>query len=788
MQLVDGGSVKDLLDREGRLPAGNALELTLQAARGLEVAHACGVLHRDVKPSNLLLDRRGGLKIGDFGLAKPALGASELTRTGSLVGTPLYMSPEQCKGAALDARTDLYSLGVTLFEMLLGKRPFEGETALAVLHKHVHEPVPSALRADPAVPAPVASLVERLMAKEPGERCASAGELVDELERLLGRRASPARTPVFDDRESLAVAEAAIAVIRTRCRKFRDDDAVWEAFTAWRGLGEREYLQRIRAGGKFIFYSVLHDLYGFAEEVCGQPVARAIGAELTDAVLQRHMPDILQSTLARAGTLADRLLWLIRQVVGATTGAIYELTIDVPPTHDLLSISLTYRSKEQTVEYLRRAGQDPEEVFATSFAVFLGALEALLARVVHGFVPEQLKGELHPLRGTFRLLLTQENRFHYENFIDILLEYVRRLRERRKPAAGAAAPEADLHASPAMRRAWERLRKAAASEETVLLCGESGTGKSYYARVIHDLGPRRDGPFVEVGLTAEVGSDNLIQSNLFGHVRGAFTGADEEKQGLFALADGGSIFLDEIGDASPELQAKLLRVIEKKTFKMLGGVRDLSVNVRIIAATNKDLSELVRQGRFREDLYYRLNVIQIHLPPLRERAEDLPALVQRLFERVCADARKPNTRLADTALGALRAHAWPGNIRELENALRHALAFAEGPEIQPADLPEPLRAAAAEPAPARGTDEVIDPAALRHALSQPQAPGAPSHQWPGHIDHAKRTYLEALIDRYHGEIAQIARHWDRSSENTLLKLIRELGLEEHLHAARRARK
>jgi len=168
MQLVDGGSVKALLEREGRLPAERALELALQAARGLEAAHSCGVLHRDIKPSNLLLDRSGGLKIGDFGLARPALGASDLTHPGSLVGTPLYMSPEQCKGEGLDARSDLYSLGVTLFEMLLGKLPFEGGTALAVLHKHIHEPVPAALRAAPAVPAPVAALVEKLLAKEPG--------------------------------------------------------------------------------------------------------------------------------------------------------------------------------------------------------------------------------------------------------------------------------------------------------------------------------------------------------------------------------------------------------------------------------------------------------------------------------------------------------------------------------------------------------------------------------------------------------------------------------------------
>jgi len=798
MQFVDGGSVRDLLDSEGRMPADRALELVLQAARGLDAAHACGVLHRDIKPSNLLLDRRGGLRIGDFGLARSVRGASDLTRHGGLIGTPLYMSPEQCKGEKLDARSDLYSLGVTMFEMLVGKRPFEGETAMAVLYKHLHEPVPTILRAAPAVTAPVASLVERLMAKEPGERCASAAELARELERLLGGRvpAAPAAPagPAFDDRLSFRIAEAAMAVIRQRCPKFADDDAVWEAFIVWRGAGEREYLRRIRAGGKFIFYSVLHDLYDFAEEVCGQNVAHAVGAELTDAVLRRHMPDILQSTLASGGRLHEQILWLVNQVVGATTGALYALAADPASSERLLRMAVAYRGEKEMVDSLRRSGREPERAFANSFGVFHGALAALLPRVLYAFRPEQLQAEVRGLRGAFRLAFRDENRFHYENFIDILLDYVRRLRERREPAAGAGVPEANLHVSPAMRRTWERVRKAAASEETVLLCGESGTGKSYYARVVHDLGGRRDGPFVEVGLTAEVGSDNLIQSNLFGHARGAFTGADEEKQGLFALADGGTIFLDEIGDASPELQAKLLRVIEKKTFKMLGGVRDLSVNVRIIVATNKDLAKRVQEGRFREDLFYRLNVIRIELPPLRERAEDLPALVQRLFERVCADARKPWARLADRALAALRAHTWPGNIRELENALRHALAFAEGSEVQPADFPSPVSGLAAPPSDSplthhasRVAGNVIDPQALRGALATPQPPGTHQHEWPAHIDYAKREYLKALIDHYGGDVARIAGHWDRSSENTLLKLIRELGLEEHLRAARKAR-
>jgi len=344
-----------------------------------------------------------------------------------------------------------------------------------------------------------------------------------------------------------------------------------------------------------------------------------------------------------------------------------------------------------------------------------------------------------------------------------------------------------------MVKVFELMDAVASARATVLLCGESGTGKSHYSRVIHDLSARRNGPFVEVGLTSDVGSDDLIQSDLFGHVRGAFTGAAEEKQGLLSLADGGTLFLDEIGDASPELQARLLRVIENKTFKMLGGVRDIAVNVRILTATNHDLAAMAREGRFREDLFCRLNVIRIDMPPLRERAEDAPGLVQHLFEKVCREAHKPDKLLADEAFRMLCSYHWPGNIRELENALRHAVGFSEDAVVGPNDLPEVPRSEATTQhmpaAPPTPTAEVIDRDALRQTLSTlAPRPGAQSFEWPGHIDYAKREYLRALIEHHHGDLREIAKHWDGSSESTLLKLIRDFALGEELRAARRERK
>ena len=581
------------------------------------------------------------------------------------------------------------------------------------------------------------------------------------------------------------MAEAVLAVVRDRRGEFADEEAVWEAFIAWRGRGEGEYLRRIRAGRKFIFHAVLHDLYNFAEEACGENVADAVGRQLAGTLLERHMADLLQTMLGQGEALAKQIVWLVDQFVAGACGDVYCLSVDPSSDDTHLGVAVAYRSEAEMVDYLRRSGHEPERAFADSFHVIKGALLELLGRVVCDFSPQQLQSELRPLHGRFRLTLADANRFHHENIIDILLRYVRRLRERTRLEAPLPLADADLHVSEAMKAAWGRVRKAAAADETVLLCGESGTGKSYYARVIHDISARHDGPFVEVGLTSDVGSDNLIQSNLFGHVRGAFTGADDEKQGLFTLADGGTIFLDEIGDASPELQARLLRVIDTKTFKMLGGVCDTSVDVRIIAATNRTLADLVRTGRFRQDLYYRLNVIQILLPPLRQRPEDVPALVQKLFDKVRRDAGREEMRLSDPMRNCLCAYPWPGNIRELENALRRAVALSEAGEVTLEDLPDAVRAAASARA-QTGTQQVVDTAALRRAFSgSPQAAGARPFEWPGHVDYARRAYMKALIQHYGGDLKRIARHWDRSSENTLLKVIRGFGLADELRAARR---
>jgi len=236
-----------------------------------------------------------------------------------------------------------------------------------------------------------------------------------------------------------------------------------------------------------------------------------------------------------------------------------------------------------------------------------------------------------------------------------------------------------------MREVLDLVRKIAGLSATVLILGESGTGKELLARMIHRESERADGPFMPVNLAA-IPAD-LVESALFGHERGAFTGAVRQQLGKFELADGGTLFLDEIGEMKPDVQAKLLRALQESEIERVGGARPIRVDLRVIAATNVDIERAVREGRFREDLYYRLNVIPMKLPPLRERPEDLPALAAFFVGRYNAKFRKQVIEIEEPAMEALRAYAWPGNIRELENLIERLVAVSDGDRIRAADLP-----------------------------------------------------------------------------------------------------
>ena len=286
----------------------------------------------------------------------------------------------------------------------------------------------------------------------------------------------------------------------------------------------------------------------------------------------------------------------------------------------------------------------------------------------------------------------------------------------------------------------ELVSKVAPSGHTVLIQGESGVGKELVARSIHQTSPRRDRPYVVVD--CGMLNENLLQNELFGHQRGAFTGATALKHGLFEVADTGTLFLDEIGEVSPVLQAKLLRVLETGSFRRLGSTVDLKVDVRLVAATNRDLLQMSREGTFREDLFYRLNVFPVLVPPLRERRDDIPLLARHFLRR--ANHPGGEKRLAPEALDLLKSYAWPGNIRELQNMIESAVIIAESAEIQARDLPVVVRGQD----PQAGLD-------LSENLS---------------LEELERRYISLLLERLGGHRAKVAKVLQISERNLYRKL------------------
>jgi DNA-binding NtrC family response regulator len=308
---------------------------------------------------------------------------------------------------------------------------------------------------------------------------------------------------------------------------------------------------------------------------------------------------------------------------------------------------------------------------------------------------------------------------------------------------------------PAMRRVFETLQKVAETDLTVLVRGESGTGKELVAQALHQRSPRRGRPFVAVNCAAI--SRELVESELFGHEKGAFTGADARREGRFEAAHGGTIFLDEIGDMPTATQAKVLRVLQERAFERVGGARPIQVDVRVVAATHRPLEEEVRRGRFREDLYYRLRVVEIELPPLRERREDVVPLALAFLERVTGRLGLVPRRLGEGALARLARHAWPGNVRELHNAIEQAAVLASGPVIEAEDLRLPDAPGGAAGAPAEPGDASFGEAKRRA------------------VERFERSYLLAALRRANGNVSRAAESVGMVRQS-LQQKIRELGL------------
>ncbi|MGA9884097.1 MAG: sigma-54 dependent transcriptional regulator [Candidatus Acidiferrales bacterium] len=312
--------------------------------------------------------------------------------------------------------------------------------------------------------------------------------------------------------------------------------------------------------------------------------------------------------------------------------------------------------------------------------------------------------------------------------------------------------------------------QVAPSRSTVLISGESGTGKELIAKAIHAASPRVDKAFIPVN-TGSIPSD-LLESQLFGHVKGAFTSAIASKKGLFEVADQGTIFFDEISTVSPETQAKLLRVIQEREFMRLGATDTIRVDVRILAASNEDLRKMVREGRFREDLYHRLNVIAINLPPLRDRKEDIPLLVERFIERFCRENNKPPRQFTNAAMKLLMDYDWLGNVRELENAVERSVVLSIGDSMNCDLLPETV-----------GTCEVVKGVRLQLAEFLPPLPGevgphtsAPAPSLFEILEEVERRIIVDMLERTHWNQTEAAERF-QVPLSTLNQKIKRLGIE-----------
>ena len=334
----------------------------------------------------------------------------------------------------------------------------------------------------------------------------------------------------------------------------------------------------------------------------------------------------------------------------------------------------------QVVRRMRELDPEATIVIVTAHGSVAAAVEAMRAGAID-FVEKPFSPELLGAR------------------VEKAVEIARERRSARDAHARAAALAEDraressplglVGDSAAMLRVREQVRKVAATDATVLVLGESGTGKELVARALHEASRRRDGPFVSVSCAAL--PEGLLEAELFGHERGAFTGAVRRKIGRFELAHSGTLFLDEVGEIPPAIQVKLLRVLQERRFERVGGEETLEVDVRLVSATNRDLARRVADGTFREDLYYRLAIVPLTLPPLRERPEDVETLARHFLEKHAPRIGRRVARFEPDALALLRRYRWPGNVRELENVVQQAMVFCEGERVRAEDLPPALR-------------------------------------------------------------------------------------------------
>jgi len=699
MDHVEGRTLAELLARG--VSQRDAVGTLAAAARAVAAAHARGVVHRDLKPSNLLVDRAGAPRVLDFGLAWIE-GGERLTSRSAVLGSPSFIPPEVAAGAVDRAgpEGDVYALGAILYELLAGRPPYaEVRSWHRLLRALAAGPPAPPAELDPAAPPALCAACARAMARDPAERTASAGDLAAELEAWLATdppdrqvRASPPEASSSDGapargRGATSAGAGApraaevLAVPRPEAPSSdpprRPESGVAAAVDAARELITPELVR------------VIQGLARPAEPGGGAPslplqavLGRLLAADLDlPVVLDLALDLVLEATGAPEGFVlvadAEGRLCVERGRGVDTDGLPPELCTSI-----LAEVARTRRP-------IRSGDAARDRRFAGAPSVVASGLRSIACLPLPGPDDGGLLGAvyLQDRRAPGRFAGIPAGVF--EDLARLVAGPIRRARrfeaERRAHAAarsalasrGARAPRPFrmVGRSAALQLALRRLHRAAPTGAPVLIQGESGTGKELAARTIHEASPRRDAPFVAESCGAL--PESLLEAELFGVVRGAYTGADRDRPGLFGRADGGTLFLDEVGELSPASQAKLLRVLQEGEVRAVGGSGASRVDVRLVTATHRDLAAMVRAGSFREDLYYRLAVLPVRLPPLRERREDLPLLVEHLLDEAAAERGVAPPTLSPGTLARIAAHPWPGNVRELRNALLRVLTLGE---------------------------------------------------------------------------------------------------------------
>ncbi len=424
--------------------------------------------------------------------------------------------------------------------------------------------------------------------------------------------------------------------------------------------------------------------------------------------------------VAHTGSPIEALSWVERQP--------YDVVI--------VDVSMPEMNGVQVLEHIKQQSPETQVIMLTGQGTLETAVRAMkLGAYDYLTKPCELAElELHVQRAAEKARLSRENR-------------------NLKVAIRQQTPNVQLIGqSPALRQVWHLIERVAPTNNAVLIQGESGTGKELVARTIHQCSPRADHPLIAINCAAF--QDTLLESELFGHEKGAFTSAQAAKPGLFEVAHEGTLFIDEVGELSAALQAKLLRVLEDGRIRRVGAVKEIKTDVRIIAATNRDLAKEVAEKRFRDDLYYRLNVVTIHVPPLRERKEDIPLFIDHFL----AKSQEGPNRVSDAAMAALLNYSWPGNVRELANVIARAKILAEGTQIDCCDLPDQLT---------KGNSS--DEAATVQATTPPAIPS-------NRLEQHERELIQTTLQQHHGNKVHAAKSLG-ISRRKLYRLLEKHGLK-----------